>query len=639
MPEKSIIFITKKLKAIIIAGGKGTRLGSMTQDIPKPMVEINKKPILEYQIELLKRYGIKEIILVVNHLYTIIEDYFSNGQNHGVSIDYFVEPMPLGTVGGIKELENELSEDFLVLYGDVMMDVDFDRLIHFHKNHQGTATLVLHPNDHPYDSDLVEVDNNDKIIAFYSKPHPQNIYLPNMVNAGLYVFSPEIFSFLNKGEKADFGKDIFPKIYKQTNLYGYNTPEYLKDMGTLDRLEQVTNDVVSGKVERFNLSNQRRAIFLDRDGVINLHKDYIYTPEMLELYDFVGAALKKINQSEYLSVVVTNQPVVARNLTTEEGLKKIHHKMESLLGEQHAKFDAIYYCPHHPDIGFEGENKALKIDCDCRKPKPGMLLEAAKRFNIDLPNSYIIGDSERDIVAGISAGVHTIGVMTGCGNKDGFVRPDYLFANLLEAVNFIIEDPLQHLAQYVLEEFKKSVNRPYIIAIGGNTRGGKSTLSTYLKKFFIQNKHTATTIHLDNWIKEKEERQEQDDVYKRFNTHQMVEDLKFLFEGNEITLYPYRAHKNMERAEKEIRLNNEEVIIIEGVVALGVEYIREIADHKIFVNIEMEELKKRMYDYYLWKGYTLSEIENIFEKRKIDEYEPVALHSQYADTELEAFEV
>lgn len=639
MPLKKLNFTTKKLKAVIIAGGMGTRLGNLTREVPKPMIKINDKPILEYQIDLLQRYGITEVILVVNHLYKVIEDYFGDGQGFGVKLHYFVEPFPMGTVGGVKELEDILTEDFLVLYGDVMMDVDITRLIAFHHQKGGTATLVLHPNDHPYDSDLVDLDKEDRINKFFSKPHPEGVHLPNMVNAGMYVFSPKIFSFITKGQKADFGKDIFPAICEKTPVFGYNTPEYLKDMGTLDRLEQVTKDVISGKVKRLNLSNKRKAVFLDRDGVINIHNDHIYTPDMLEIYDFVPEAVKKINQSEYMSVVVTNQPVVARNMVSEEGLKLIHNKMETILGQHHAKLDTIYYCPHHPDKGFKGENQALKIDCDCRKPKPGMLLSAAERFNIDLKNSFIIGDSERDIVAGKSAGVQTIGVMTGCGNKTGKIRPDYLFSDIREAVNFILEDPLQHIAEYVFEEYKKSNTKPYLIAIGGNTRSGKSTLASYLWNYFEKEGKRTVTIHLDDWIKERSKRKPGDDVFKRYNLFKMETDLKAVFSGKSVTISPYREHADMDAYEKKMELKGEDVIIIEGVIALGTDFIRQMADHRIFVNIEPEELKKRMTDYYLWKGYTVEEIEKIYKKRIKDEYEPVALHSKFADTELEAFQL
>ncbi|MCB0503523.1 MAG: HAD-IIIA family hydrolase, partial [Bacteroidetes bacterium] len=356
------------MKAVILAGGKGTRLGHLTTEIPKPMVPILGKPIIERQIELLYAYGITEIILITNHLSQILEDYLGDGSQWNVHISYFVEPFPMGTVGGIKAIEKQLKNDFLVLYGDVMLDMDFHRLIDFHHRHISDATIVIHPNDHPYDSDLVEVDKNDKVIAFHSKPHPENFFYTNLVNAGVCLFSPIIFDHLETDKKADFGKDIFPVIYKKINMFGYNTPEYIKDMGTLDRLEKVSKDLESGKIGRFNLQHQRSAIFLDRDGVINEKRGYVTTPEQLQLFDFVTASVKKINQSEYLAIVSTNQPIIARGMVTESALRTILNKMETVLGNDRAKLDGIYYCPHHPDSGFEGEVKELKIDCECRKP-------------------------------------------------------------------------------------------------------------------------------------------------------------------------------------------------------------------------------------------------------------------------------
>ena len=131
--------------------------------------------------------------------------------------------------------------------------------------------------------------------------------------------------------------------------------------------------------------------------------------------------------------------MVARNLCTEEGLQIIHNKLDTLLGNERAKLDALYYCPHHPDKGFPDENPAYKIDCPCRKPKPGMLLDAARDFNIDLSASFMIGDDERDIAAGKTAGVKTIGVRSGKGLRGSKLQPDYLFENVIEAIDFITQ--------------------------------------------------------------------------------------------------------------------------------------------------------------------------------------------------------
>ncbi len=179
-------------------------------------------------------------------------------------------------------------------------------------------------------------------------------------------------------------------------------------MGTPERLKKVTKDYLSGKIKRLNLKNKRKAIFLDRDGTINYEVGNLVDTEKFKILPKTAEAIKLINSSEYLAIVVTNQPMVAKGLIKIKDIKKIHDKMEWLLGLEGAKLDGIYYCPHHPEKGFPGENKKYTIPCECRKPLPGMLNMAEKEFNIDLRNSWIIGDSERDILAGFNAGTKTI---------------------------------------------------------------------------------------------------------------------------------------------------------------------------------------------------------------------------------------
>jgi histidinol-phosphate phosphatase family protein len=173
---------------------------------------------------------------------------------------------------------------------------------------------------------------------------------------------------------------------------------------------------------------------------LNDTNGYIDSPEKLRLLPDVGDAIRRLNDSDHLSIVVTNQPVVARNMTTLAGLDEIHRKLETVLGEQHAWLDGIFFCPHHPDRGFPGENVALKIVCDCRKPKPGLIHQAQARFNIDMSHSFMVGDSARDILCGRAAGVTTIGVRTGEGCRDlpGTLRPDAMFDDLSQAVEFIL---------------------------------------------------------------------------------------------------------------------------------------------------------------------------------------------------------
>ena len=396
------------MQLVIIAGGKGTRLG--LKDIPKPMCPIDNKPLLQYQIELAKRYGIDEIFILSGHLSQVIVNYFGDGSKFGVKIHHVVEPHPLGTAGSLKLIEDQLTERFLVFYGDVVMDFDISSFIKFDSQDTDTlGTLLVHPGNHPYDSDLVEVNSDNDIIGFLPKPHPKNLLYRNLNNAAVYILSPEILRYIPEDQNLDFGKDIFPKLVSDGyRLRAYDTPEFIRDMGTPDRLKVIEKDVVSGLVSSLNKENPRKAIFLDRDGTINENMDIHPSVENFCLLPGVAEAIRKINETHYLAVVVTNQPMIAKGFLTFPELEKIHKKMETLLGNERAYLDRIYFCPHHPEKGFAGELPELKVDCDCRKPKPGMLLQAGRDLNIDLSNSWMIGDSLSDIEAGRRAGCNAI---------------------------------------------------------------------------------------------------------------------------------------------------------------------------------------------------------------------------------------
>lgn len=422
------------MQAVIIAGGKGTRLG--LKDIPKPMVEINGKPLLEHQIELAKRYGIKEFFILSGHLAHIIKDYFGDGENLDVKIEHVIEPKPLGTAGALKLLEGKLNERFMVFYGDIVMDFDIKSFIDFDSKQNSIGTIIVHPNDHPFDSDLIEINSENKVKRFIPKPHNQGRFYQNLVNAAIYIFSQRIFDFIENDKKQDFGKDILPKLITQgESVYGYKTAEYIKDMGTQERFPSVKKDFETGKVSRFNKAKKRACIFLDRDGVINKDMDSNPNINEFELLEGVGEAIKRINQSDYLAVIVTNQPMIAKGFIAEDKVHEIHKKMETLLGEQGAFINEIYYCPHHPEKGFEGEIPELKIDCECRKPKSGMLLKAQKEMNIDLKESWMIGDNERDLIAGKNVGCKTVYI-----SKEKSIYADYYANNLKEAVNTILEN-------------------------------------------------------------------------------------------------------------------------------------------------------------------------------------------------------
>lgn len=422
------------MQLVIIAGGKGTRLG--LKDIPKPMVKIGDKSILEHQIDLAKRYGINEIFILSGHLAHVIEDYFGNGEKLGVKIHHITEDFPLGAAGCVKLLEGKITDRFLLISGDIVMDFDIQSFIDFDNSYDSIGTAIVHPNDHPFDSDLYEINENNKIIKVLSKPHEEGLVYQNIVNASAYIFSPKIFNYIEKDKFQDFGKEILPKIVANgETLIAYNTPEYIKDMGTEKRFEEVSNDFLSGKVARLNKKNPRPAIFLDRDGVICKDMDTKPYAKDFDLLEGVADAIKTINKSDYLSVVVTNQPMIAKGFVSFDEVYQTHKKMETLLGEKGAYLNKIYFCPHHPEKGFEGEVKALKINCNCRKPKPGMLIQAQKDLNIDLKNSWMIGDKESDMIAGKNAGCKTILISDKNIKSE---NTDFICKNLQAALKIIL---------------------------------------------------------------------------------------------------------------------------------------------------------------------------------------------------------
>ena len=403
------------MKTVIMAGGKGTRISSVASDIPKPMIKIEGKPVLEHEIECLRDQGFKDIIITVSHLGNIIMDYFGDGsavspvtkKPFGVHIEYYFEEQPLGNAGALFQIKDKLDSDFLLLNADAMFDVDFNRFVAFHKSHGGLVTLFTHPNSHPYDSGVLIADANGAVERWLTKEDDRPKYYRNCINAGLHVLSPKLLAQEIDTPKIDLDRQLLKPLAGTGKMFCYNSPEYVKDMGTPERYYSVCEDFKAGRVKGKNLTNKQRAVFLDRDGTINKYVGFLRNIDEFELLDGVAEAIKKINASGYLAIVVTNQPVIARGEVSFEELQEIHNKMETLLGEQGAYVDAIYFCPHHPHKGYAGERPELKIDCDCRKPKPGMLMQAAKDFNIDLINSWMIGDGENDILAGKNAGCHT----------------------------------------------------------------------------------------------------------------------------------------------------------------------------------------------------------------------------------------
>jgi D,D-heptose 1,7-bisphosphate phosphatase len=437
------------MKVVIMAGGKGTRIASIKNDVPKPMIEIGGKPILQWQIENLRACGLTDIILVIGHLGEVIQEYFRDGSSFGVSISYFVESTPLGTAGALFKMP-QLTEDFLLMCGDVVLDVDFNRFIDFHFKKHAWASLMTHPNGHPYDSSLLVTEIlppqtigglpvDTHCVKKWMNKEDERLYYQNRVNAGIEIISPSLLQEVAKNyvprhpenpDKIDLDRDVLKPHINSGRIFAYDTTEYIKDMGTPDRFYEVEEDIEKGKVRARNLKHPQKAVFLDRDGTINQYVGFLTKAEQFELIPQVEDAIKLINKSGYLTIVVTNQPVIARGDCDWEDLRMIHDKMETDLGKSGAFVDGIYVCPHHPDKGFEGERPEYKINCDCRKPKAGLFLKAASDYHIDLSQSVMIGDSDADVEAGRNAGLlHSVKIER---NKPGAL--EHVLSEILKSL-------------------------------------------------------------------------------------------------------------------------------------------------------------------------------------------------------------
>lgn len=415
---------------VIMAGGKGTRIAAVRNDIPKPMIEVCERPVLSYQIECLKENGITEIVIVTGHLGNVIQKYFGDGRKEGVNIRYIQEESPLGTAGALYFLKG-VAENIILINGDIIFNVNLLQMLDFHQRKKAEVTLFAHPNSHPYDSTLL-IRNTENQVTGLQKTVCNTVR--NCVNAGIHIISSNVLRRLEEPKPLSMDNDIIKAWIPTGKVYAYISPEYVRDMGTPQRYKAVCRDMQAGIVHARNLKHKQKAVFLDRDGTVNTYKGFITHPDQISLEEDAAWAIRQINKSGYLAVIITNQPVIARGECTISQLEAIHGRLEYLLGREGAYIDDIFYCPHHPERGFEGENVEYKKLCDCRKPQPGLLLKAAQTYNIDLSNSYMIGDSICDIQAAHAAGCKAVGLRI---KQEFEEETDAVFQKLSDAVNDI----------------------------------------------------------------------------------------------------------------------------------------------------------------------------------------------------------
>jgi D,D-heptose 1,7-bisphosphate phosphatase len=613
-------------QAVVLAGGKGTRLRSVLGDDPKPLATVSGRTILGHQLDLLVRHGFDEAVLLVSHGADRISAWLEDGAPPGLRITLVADGEPRGTAGAVLAALDHLAPSFAVLYADTMLGVDLSRFYRWHAAVPETAvSLFLHPNDHPQDSDLVEQDSTGRILRFHPYPHPEGVWLPNLVNAALYMVNRDaLLPFRASAPPIDFGKDLFPRMLQAGALLrGYVSPEYIKDAGTPARLDRVRRAHASGAVARASLDQKQNAVFIDRDGTLNQDIGHISSAEQLEVFSFVGPALRRLNEAEWRAIVVTNQPVLARGETDEAGLQRIHARLDSEVAQHQAYFDRLFYCPHHPDAGFAGEVAALKQTCTCRKPAPGMLLSAAEELNVSLPESWLIGDSTADLGAAELSGVSSILVETGSGGLDDRYpfEPGFGACDFAAAVSFILDayPSLAHAVAPMLAQIRAGEDW----FIGGLARSGKSTLAATLARELRMRGLNVAVIQLDRWLLSEDQRRagvlgryEMTEIESAFQTAQARRESQVTLS---LPVYSRRSRARLAMTRK-LALPPGTVVLWEGTVALELARLTGFSEYTIQVETDSAARRTRFDRFYRLRGLEPDEISAIWASREGDEY-------------------
>ncbi len=489
-------------QAVILAGGLGTRLQSVTGGLPKALAQVGPETVLGHQLKLCRKHGFEDVLLLLGHRADVIKEYVGDGSRFGLTISALVEEKPLGSAGAVLSAIERLDSRFLVLYCDTMLDVDLGRFWNYHASRASDITILVHPNDHPFDSDLVETDGEDRVVRF-TRWSSGGEPIRNLVSAALYVMERKSLQSVvadSAQEIRDFGRDVFPTLLQRgVAITAYRSVEYIKDMGTPERLRRVNQDLENGKVDPIHSGRRRAAVFLDRDGTLNVERQGVLDPESMTLLPGAVGAVRLFNKAGLPAIVVTNQPYVSHGTLSEATLESVHAALERDLAIGHSYVDAIYYCPHHPHRGYAGERSELKIDCSCRKPAPGMLLQAAESLHLDLAGSWMIGDQTADLETAHRAGVRAILVRTGHGGKDGQYsqNPDYVFQDIAAAGNFIVN--VYPAMRQRSEEIVRTLTAESVIFIGGPLSSGKSTWGRLLAEAARANGLSPRLLCIDNW--------------------------------------------------------------------------------------------------------------------------------------------
>lgn len=632
-------------QAAIVAGGLGSRARSMTGDaIPKALLPVDGVPIVFRQMAALASEGVESVVVLAGHLGRQLEaELEPEARRLGLRSKVIVEDAPLGTAGCLCALA-DAGDDVLIVYGDMLFDMCLAPLLAFHRAKSALLTIVVHPNDHPRTSDLV-VESGGLVRQVLPAKVPRDRDYRNLVPAGVYLASPQFLSRMAPGRKADMIHDVIPRLVGDGEaVAAYDTPEYLRDVGTPARHGRAERDVRAGRVVALRLDRKRPAVFLDCDGVLNAEPGGhgVLRPDDVRLLPGASAAVRQIREAGQLAIAVTNRAQVAKGMLDEEGLAGVLGRLEAELADGGGQLDRIYYCPHHPEGGHPGEIAALKIECRCRKPGPLMLERAAQELPVDMTRSALIGDSLRDIGAARAVGIWAYGVRTGYGCKD-FKRypggreaipvPDAMLENIEEAVALALG--YAAIAEPVLQAVSRlpASRAPQLIAISGRARSGKSVLAHAVARTLHEAGARPLIVDLDGWIVPIEQRNPHMGAEACQRVEIYPEIVARLRAGEIVSAPGYDSISRGAGRETRYDASGASHIVLAGVLA-GHPLIRGRLDLLAFKQVADGELERRFLDYYRWKGMADGDALALLGRRRGEEWPVVDAQRGTADIVL-----
>lgn len=621
-------------EVLILAGGFGTRMNSIFPDLPKPLIPVASMPVLEHQLLECKKYGFTRILMLLHHGAGQIMEYFGDGAKYSLELTYEIEQEPLGTGGAMLSVLDLMLDTFLVMYADVFSDVNLRDFATAHTNGDASVTVVAHPNGHPHDSDLLIIDRDQRVLHISAHPHDRTQPIRNMVNAALYIFDKSVIQNLTvcSSTSFDIAQDLLPLLVAD-NIFvkAYVTLEYLKDMGTPDRLLGVERDIRDGVPQARSTRQKRVAVFFDRDGTLNEEVGYITSPHEIQMLPGASEAIARVNKSKYVAICTTNQPVIARGELSLSGLERLLSHMDFELGYGGAYLDKVYYCPHHPDKGYPGEVEELKFNCECRKPAPGMFQQAAKEEDIDLLNSWVIGDRTADLRAAEVIGARSVLVQTGAAGTDLKypTRPTFVAPDVIAAVNFILDDSPK--LERFFERLVPNLVGYRAIFVFGLARSGKTTLASNLKWHLKKKGFAPYLIELDRFLKAS--RTEEDHFSERYDLDAATDLVRRCLSGDAKDFLDYGVdhYSNNLLGYGADRLQQHPILILEGTVAMALKQKLDVEGPSIFVEANDACRKRRFISKYRGRISQPSDLMRLWDGRRVNEDTTISRHSDEAD--------